>query len=78
VLLLPLPLLLLLPLCCHRRSKVLQSLPPVLFTLAKSTEPWSDEYYSFDLEGALRQAGFTAVESTQPDSRHRTVFGIAA
>ncbi|WIA18673.1 hypothetical protein OEZ85_003377 [Tetradesmus obliquus] len=60
------------------RSEALQSLPPVLFTLAKSTEPWSDEYYSFDLEEALRQAGFQCVESTQPDRRNRTVFGIAA
>jgi hypothetical protein len=57
---------------------VLQSLPPVLFALAKSTEPWSDESYSFDLEQALRQGGFDAVESTQPDSRHHTEFGIAA
>lgn len=60
------------------RSEALQSLPPVLFTLAKSTEPYSDEYYSFDLEEALRQAGFQCVESTQPDRRNRTVFGIAA
>ncbi|WIA38990.1 hypothetical protein OEZ86_005142 [Tetradesmus obliquus] len=60
------------------RSEALQSLPPVLFTLAKSTEPWGDEYYSFDLEEALRQAGFKCVESTQPDHRNRTVLGIAA
>jgi glycerate-2-kinase len=60
------------------RSEALQNLPPAIFTLVKSTEPWSDEYYSFDLEAALRQAGFDCVESTQPDHRHRTVFGITA
>ncbi|MCX7595477.1 MAG: class I SAM-dependent methyltransferase, partial [Fischerella sp.] len=27
------------------RSPVIQNLPPVLFTLMKSTEPWSDDYY---------------------------------
>lgn len=59
------------------RSKTIQNLPPVLFTLMKSTEPWSDEYYSFDLEEALRQGGFDRVVTTEADHRHRTVFGIA-
>jgi hypothetical protein len=58
-------------------SEVLQNLPPVLFTLLKSTEPWSDEYYSFDLEEALQKGDFDHVESSQPDKRNRTVFGIA-
>lgn len=31
------------------KSSVIQNLPPALFTLMKSTEPWSDEYYIFDL-----------------------------
>jgi hypothetical protein len=35
-------------------------------------------HYSFDLEEVLRQGGFDNVQSTQPDSRHCTVFGIAA
>lgn len=59
------------------RSRTIQNLPPVLFTLMKSTEPWSDEYYSFDLEEALRAAGFKDVLTTETDHRHRTVFGIA-
>ena len=37
------------------RSPVIQGLPPALFTLMKSTEPWSDEYYTYDLEAALTQ-----------------------
>jgi SAM-dependent methyltransferase len=57
------------------RSKTIQNLPPVLFTLMKSTEPWSDEYYSYDLEGALRASGFADVVTTEADHRHRTVFG---
>uniref|UniRef100_UPI002612C525 class I SAM-dependent methyltransferase n=1 Tax=Acaryochloris sp. IP29b_bin.137 TaxID=2969217 RepID=UPI002612C525 len=31
-------------------SPVIQNLPPTLFTLLKSTEPWSDDYYTFDME----------------------------
>ena len=57
------------------RSAVIQSLPPALFTLMKSTEPHSDEYYVFDLEAALRAAGFEDVTTVQTDPRHRTVMG---
>ena len=39
------------------KSPVIQNLPPVLFTLMKSTEPWSDDYYTFDLEQALGAGG---------------------
>lgn len=58
------------------RSPVIQSLPPVLFTLMKSTEPWSDEYYTFDLEKAIEQAGFELVETVASDPRHRTICAI--
>ena len=57
------------------RSPVIQNLPPVLFTLMKSTEPWSDEYYAFDMEQALRDIGFTHVRTVNTDPRHRTVLG---
>lgn len=57
------------------RSPVIQNLPPVLFTLMKSTEPWSDEYYAFDMEQALRDVGFTHVRTVNTDPRHRTVLG---
>jgi len=39
------------------------------------TEPWSDEYYSFDLEAAMRAAGFEDVYTVEADHRHRAVFG---
>lgn len=57
------------------KSKVIQNLPPVLFTLMKSTEPWSDDYYTFDVEGALGESGFERVVTVESDPRHRTIVG---
>lgn len=57
------------------RSKVIQNLPPVLFTLMKSTEPWSDEYYAFDLEAEMRAAGLKGVVTVESDPRHRAILG---
>lgn len=58
------------------RSKTIQNLPPVLFTLMKSTEPWSDEYYAMDVEKAMHEAGFSHVITKETDHRHRAVMGI--
>lgn len=58
-------------------SKVIQELPPAVFTLMKSTEPWSDEYYRLDMEAALREAGFRHVATVLTDPRHRTVTATA-
>lgn len=55
------------------RSAVIQNLPAPLFTLMKSTEPHSDEYYAFDQEECLREAGFDAVFTTACDPRHRVI-----
>ncbi|KAJ7541969.1 hypothetical protein O6H91_10G083500 [Diphasiastrum complanatum] len=57
------------------KSKVIQDLPPVLFTLMKSTEPWMDEYYSLDLEQMMHDIGLKNVTSILTDPRHRTVTG---
>ena len=57
-------------------SPVIQSLPPVLFTLMKSTEPWSDDYYTFDVEAAVAQVGFDYRTTVASDPRHRTIIGI--
>lgn len=57
-------------------SPVIQSLPPVLFTLMKSTEPWSDDYYTFNVEAALQEAGFNYQTTVASDPRHRTIIGI--
>jgi len=57
------------------KSPVIQGLPPALFTLMKSTEPHSNEYYTIDIEAALRDAGFEHVHTEDTDPRHRTVLG---
>jgi ubiquinone/menaquinone biosynthesis C-methylase UbiE len=56
------------------KSPVIQNLPPVLFTLMKSTEPWSDDYYTFDVEAAMQKVGFEHVITTASDPRHRTIL----
>ncbi|WP_448564469.1 class I SAM-dependent methyltransferase [Trichothermofontia sp.] len=56
------------------QSPVIQNLPPVLFTLMKSTEPWSDEYYTLDLENLLETVGFTYRITVASDPRHRTLI----
>lgn len=55
------------------RSPVIQNLPPVLFTLMKSTEPWSDNYYTFDIEATLQAVGFFQPITVASDPRHRTI-----
>ncbi|XP_071711698.1 uncharacterized protein [Rutidosis leptorrhynchoides] len=55
------------------KSKKLQELSPVLFTLMKSTEPFLDEYYLLDLEKAVKDAGFVNVQTTLTDPRHVTL-----
>lgn len=56
------------------KSSVIQNLPPILFTLMKSTEPWSDDYYTFDIETALSQVGFEKAITIASDPRHRTII----
>ncbi|MGB7413397.1 MAG: class I SAM-dependent methyltransferase [Thermosynechococcaceae cyanobacterium] len=55
------------------KSDVIQNLPPVLFTLMKSTEPWSDDYYTFDVDAALQEVGFEHRATVASDPRHRTI-----
>ena len=57
------------------KSPVIQNLPPALFTLMKSTEPHSNEYYTVDIEAMLRECGFEHVHTVDTDPRHRTVLG---
>jgi hypothetical protein len=40
----------------------------------KSTEPFSDEYFSLDMEAMLEETGFEAVETVATDPRHRTIL----
>ncbi|KAK9065293.1 hypothetical protein SSX86_016676 [Deinandra increscens subsp. villosa] len=55
------------------KSRKLQELSPVLFTLMKSTEPFLDEYYLLDLEKVVKDAGFVNVQIILTDPRHRTL-----
>ncbi|NJN01768.1 MAG: class I SAM-dependent methyltransferase [Leptolyngbyaceae cyanobacterium RM1_1_2] len=58
------------------QSAVMQNLPPVLFTLMKSTEPWSDDYYTFDVAAAIAAAGFAPPVTVASDPRHRTIVAL--
>lgn len=55
-------------------SPTIQNLPPALFILMKSTEPWSDDYYTFDVEAALQEVGFHYETTVDSDPRHRTII----
>jgi len=59
------------------RSPVIQNLPPALFVLMKSTEPWTDEYYTFDVEANLQQTGFQHQATVSVDPRHRAIIAFA-
>ena len=56
------------------KSKVIQNRPPVLFTLMKSTEPWTDDYFTFDVEAALQATGFEHQTTLATDPRHRAII----
>ena len=43
------------------KSKIIQNLPSPIFTMMKSTEPWSDQYYLLDFKAELEKAGFKDV-----------------
>ena len=38
-------------------------------------EPWSDEYYAFDIEDELRKVGFVDIVYKRTDPRHRAIIG---
>jgi ubiquinone/menaquinone biosynthesis C-methylase UbiE len=57
-------------------SPVIQNLPPALFLLMKSTEPWSDDYYTFNVEEALQEIGFNYKITVPSDPRHRTIIAF--
>lgn len=48
-------------------------MPPYVLTLLKSTEPYLDEYFSFDMEKELAEAGFHPPTITRNSPRHRTI-----
>lgn len=56
------------------KSEAFAKMPPYVFTLLKSTEPYLDEYFTLDIEQALIEAGFNAPTITANSPRHRTII----
>jgi hypothetical protein len=54
------------------QSEVFANFPPYVLTLLKSTEPYLDDYFSFDVAGALVEAGFESPFMACNSPRHRT------
>lgn len=59
------------------RSEAIQKLPPFVFTLLKSTEPYLDDYFTLDIEAAFAAAGFECPTVTFNSPRHRTFVAKA-
>jgi hypothetical protein len=56
------------------RSEIYAKMPPYILTLLKSTEPYLDDYFTFNLEQAIYDAGFTYPTVTPNTPRHRTII----
>ncbi|HEY9890142.1 MAG TPA: class I SAM-dependent methyltransferase [Candidatus Obscuribacterales bacterium] len=52
-------------------------MPPFVFTLLKSTEPYLDDYLTLDFGAALTAAGFSAPQTVVNSPRHRTLLAQA-
>lgn len=59
------------------QSENFRKMPPYILTLLKSTEPYLDEYFNFDMEKELREAGFEVPTITRNSPRHRTIIAKA-
>lgn len=59
------------------RSPIYGKMPPYIFTLLKSTEPYLDQYFSLNLETELPQAGFSVPTITPTTIRHRAIVAQA-
>ena len=59
-------------------SDIYRKMPPYILTLLKSTEPYLDQYFAFDMESELVAAGFASPSITANSPRHRTIIAKAA
>ncbi|MBD1829825.1 class I SAM-dependent methyltransferase [Microcoleus vaginatus GB1-A2] len=59
------------------QSEVYAKMPPYILTLLKSTEPYLDQYFGFDIEQALVDSGFAHPTITCNTVRHRTIVAEA-
>jgi ubiquinone/menaquinone biosynthesis C-methylase UbiE len=58
-------------------SEIFRQLPPYVFTLLKSTEPYLDDYFTLDLEQAIVDEGFNPPLVSFNSPRHRTLIAQA-
>ena len=56
------------------KSDAHAKMPPYILTLLKSTEPYLDDYFTFDIEQAFVDAGFAPPTLTCNSPRHRTLI----
>ncbi|WP_017324038.1 class I SAM-dependent methyltransferase [Synechococcus sp. PCC 7336] len=54
-------------------SEVHRNMPAFVLTLLKSTEPFLDDYFSFDIASAIAEAGFETPHQEASSPRHRTL-----
>ena len=59
-------------------SEAYEKMPPYVFTLLKSTEPYLDEYFSLDISQTLVDAGFQPPTIQFNSRRHRTIIAPVA
>jgi ubiquinone/menaquinone biosynthesis C-methylase UbiE len=55
-------------------SEVYRRMPTYILTLLKSTEPYLDEYFNFDIVQELKKAGFGQPAIHYNSARHRTII----
>ncbi len=55
------------------KSEIYAKMPPYILTLLKSTEPHMDDYFTFDIESAIMESGFSQPTVTCNTPRHRTI-----
>lgn len=56
------------------QSEVFKQMPPYIFTLLKSTEPYLDHYFTLDMTTALVEVGFETPTITPISPRHRAII----
>ena len=56
------------------RSEAYKKMPPYVFTLLKSTEPYLDQYFTLDLESVFPQKGFSSPKIISTSPRHRAII----
>ena len=49
---------------------------PIAFAAFRSTEPWLQQYVSFDIVKALLESGFSGIEIASNSPRHRTIVAF--